>query len=431
MFKIGIVGPELSVNRILSHTDDFKDEMDFFPFPYSEVDEIEKIIRNHDFRVDAWYFSGAVPYEVAVGKVKTMKDSIYISASDSTFYKAFLELTYEKGTMIKRMSADIIGESTDFDEPLHQSKVVLDQCFTKVFQSDFKPEELFQFHFDLWNAGKTDGAITCLPTVCEQLREVGVPATWMTPTKMKIYETLKTLREKVKASYFKETQISVVIIDIGNLDKITEGLSTPYHLQYLELHIKEIIIKFCEKVKGSVIEKGHGRYMIFNTRGEIERELFSLLETIQHLSLESSNNVAAGIGYGKTVYSAEENARLAINHSKENGSRKIIICQDDNEVVEFEGQHKELKYSIRTDDQALINKLKNGNISIKVFNKLIALIQRMGWTSFTTKDIAMHMNMTERNARRIVLELYEAELVKCIGEQSKSRGRPTKIYQLC
>ncbi len=430
MFKIGVVGPEASVNRILNHTEDYEDQVKFLPYPYTEIDEIVEIVENHEFHIDAWLFSGVVPFEVAQAKGKITKDTIYISVTDSAFYKAFLELNYQKGTIIKRMSADIIGGKSDINEGLQQANVDLDECFLKVFQPDFKPEELFHYHIDLWQKGEIDGVLTCLPSVCDQLKDAGVPAAWMTPTHMQIRETLKIITEKVKASYFKETQISVVIIEIEDFDAVTAKNNTPYRLQYLELKLKEIIINFCEKVKGTVIEKGHGRYMIFNTRGEIERELMALRDTVYHLALESSNQVAAGIGFGKTVYSAEENAYKAIRQSKESKSKELIIIQDDGEAIELEEKKKELKYAVRTVDESLINKLKTVKVSVKTYNKLIAQIQRMGWTSFSAKDIALHMNMTERNARRIVMDLQEANLIKCIGEQSHSRGRPTKIYQL-
>ncbi|WP_209121122.1 hypothetical protein [Alkalihalobacillus sp. BA299] len=430
MFKIALVGPKPSVNRILKQTEDYKGDVEFLPLPYTEIYEIEEIVKKHEFHVDAWLFSGAVPYEVAMRNVKINKDNIFIPVSDSAFYKAFLELTYEKKTMINRVSIDIIGEHKDLNELLQQSNVVLDECFIKEFDADITPEELFHYHVDLWNKGKTEGALTCLPTVCEQLKKAGVPAAWMTPTPIQIRETLKILMEKLRASYFKETQICTVIIDIINFDTSNGNIKTPYRLQYLELQLKELIIKFCEKVKGTIVEEGNGRYLIFNTRGEVERELVSLQETITHLSLLSTCKVAAGIGFGKNVYSAEENARLANHQSKENGSNKMIIIQDNGEAIEYDENQNELKYSVRTIDESLIYKLKKGNLSVKTFSKIISQIQRMGWTSFTTKDIAIHMNMSERNARRIVTDLHEAELIKCIGEQSQYRGRPTKIYQL-
>ncbi|MED3564315.1 hypothetical protein P4447_18025, partial [Bacillus xiapuensis] len=75
--------------------------------------------------------------------------------------------------------------------------------------------------------------------------------------------------------------------------------------------------------------------------------------------------------------------------------------------------------------------LKKANISVKTYKKIVALIQKMGWRDFTTKDLAAHLEMTERNVRRIVTDMCEVELAQCVGQEAyATRGRPSKIYRL-
>ncbi|MEM5606692.1 hypothetical protein AAHB51_29660 [Bacillus cereus] len=55
----------------------------------------------------------------------------------------------------------------------------------------------------------------------------------------------------------------------------------------------------------------------------------------------------------------------------------------------------------------------------------------MKWNCFTTKELATHLEMTERNVRRIVTDMCEVELAQCIGQETyATRGRPSKIYRL-
>ncbi len=187
----------------------------------------------------------------------------------------------------------------------------------------------------------------------------------------------------------------------------------------------------CEKLNGSLLEKGNGRYVVFSSRGAIEREIDILRETIRQLSLVSESMVAVGVGFGETVFTAEVNARRAIGQSKEKAERGIVIVQEDGTVIEAAGLESELAYSYRMQDQEFLEKLKKGNISVRTYNKIEALIRRMGWSEFTTKDLALHLHLDERNARRIVAYLCEVDLAECIGEESVStRGRPSKIYRL-
>ena len=180
-----------------------------------------------------------------------------------------------------------------------------------------------------------------------------------------------------------------------------------------------------------MLEQGNGRYVIFSSRGTIEREIPILQETIAFLAKEADTTVAVGIGFGETAFAAEVNAHRALRQSKEKATRDIVMVQDDGTIVEWVGQEEELVYSYRADDSEILEKLKKGNISVKTYKKLDALLQKMGWVDFTTKDVAKNLQMSERNAQRIVADLCAVELAECSGEESQAtRGRPSKLYRL-
>ncbi|WP_223590055.1 hypothetical protein [Neobacillus bataviensis] len=431
MYKIGLVGLKTSVEIILNLAEEYKHEMEFFPFPYENIEEVESIVKKHDQNMHTWLFSGPLPYEIAKEILGTDKKMVNVPATESGFYRSFIELIYEHGKIIEKLSIDTMHLNNISEEALSQLNIKTPKFYTKVFDLDVDTNELQQFHLDLWNQGKTDGALSCFPSVCEALREKGIPAYRMSMSTMEIRQTLRILAEKVKASYFKDTQIGVEIIEVEFFSKVAEEMKTPYHLQYLELRLKEMLIQLTEKINGSFSEKGNGRYMIISSRGALEREINTLEATVQKLAFEADTTVAVGIGFGETAYSAEINAYRAIHHSKEMKKREIVIVQDDGKIVESPGNKEELQYSSRTQNEILIEKLKKGNISVKTYKKILAIIQKMGWNDFTTKDLATQLEMTERNVRRIVADMCEVELAQSIGQEAYStRGRPSKIYRL-
>jgi transcription initiation factor IIE alpha subunit len=436
MYKIGLVGLKTSVERIMDLAEEYKYKLEFITFPYVTTDEIEKIVEENDSHVHAWLFSGPIPYEIAKKTLGTDKIMVHAPATESGFYHSLIEMIYEQGKIIKQlsidaMSLDAISSINIVEEAVPQLNVTPLKIYTKVFKSDVDLNDLLHFHLNLWNKGKTEGAFSCFPSVCEALREKGVPAYRMSISKMEIQQTLRILYEKVKASYFKDTQIGVEIIEVEYFNRVAEEMKTPYHLQYLELRLKEMLIQLCQKINGSFSEKGNGIYMIFSSRGAIEQEIKTLEDTIQSLAFEADTTVAVGIGFGETAYSAEINAFRAIQHSKEMKKREIVIVQDDGKIVESPGKQKELHYTSRTHNEWLLQKLKKGNIGVKTYKKILALVRRMGWHEFTTKEIATHLEMTERNVRRIVASMCEVELAQCVGEKAHpTRGRPSKIYRL-
>ncbi|WP_423802633.1 hypothetical protein [Neobacillus sp. SAB-20_R2A] len=432
MYRIGVVGPSSSVQRILNVATEMEKEMEFIPFTYTEAKEVEKIITEHDKQVDFWLFSGYIPYRVATKTISLDEKSVYIYSTESSTYKSFMELVYSQGRLLDRVSIDIFAPTNVAEgESVKQLQKTITDLYLKTFDVDIDTEELFQFHYDLWEQKKTDGALTCYPTVHEALSKAGVPANVMSPTQIEIFQTMRIFFEKIKTSYYKDTQIGVVKIEVEDFDSIKEKMEKTYQVQYLELRMKETLIQLCEKIDGSLFEEGNGRYTIFSSRGAIEREIQALKEKTQFLSLEANTAVSVGIGFGKTVLTAEIHAHRALQQSKKKVEHGIVIIQDDGMVVESAGQEEELTYSYRTDDKDLLEKLKNGNISVKTFKKIDALIKKMSWSDFTTKELAANLQMGERNAQRIVAELCDIGLAECIGEESQhNRGRPIKIYRL-
>lgn len=431
MYKIGLVGLKTSIDQIVDLADEYKHELEFISLPYEEINEIEKIIVEHECHVDAWFFSGPIPYEIAQRKLGTDKIMVHVPATESGLYKAILEMIYEQGQIIEKLSIDTMTSNNISKEAMSKLTVDIPKIYTKMFDLNVDTNELLNFHLNLWGEGKTEGALTCFPSVCKALREQGIPAYKMSMSTMEIQQSLRALSEKVKTSYFKDTQIGVEIIEVEYFNKVAEEMKTPYNLQYLELRLKEMLIQLGEKINGSFSDKGNGRYMIFSSRGAIEREIGTLEDTVQRLAFEADTTVAVGIGFGETAYSAEINAFRAIQHSKAMKKREIVIIQEDGLIVESPGKKGELHYSSRTQNELLIEKLKQGNISVKTYKKIVALIQKMGWSDFTTKDLATHLEMTERNVRRIVTDMCKVDLAQCIGQETyAARGRPTKIFRL-
>jgi hypothetical protein len=430
MHRIGVVGPLPSVERIISMGREFQSDMQFLPYPYVMFQETREIVREHDHQVDVWLFSGKLAYLIATDELGTEENLVHIQHTEASLYKCLLMMANEQGRLLKRVSIDDLA-GTQLDDALQQLGMDRQEVYVKYYDVETKPDDLLTFHLQMWKEGKTDGAITCFEEVYRRLKEDGVPAYWFTPSRQEILQTFRIVAEKVRTFYFKDTQIGMEILEIEQFDRIAEKAKSPYHLQYLELRLKEVLIRLCEKLDGSLLEKGNGRYIIFSSRGAIVREIAMLRDTVQQLSLEAESMVAVGVGFGETVFSAEVNARRAIQQSKEKPERGIVIVQEDGTVVESVGREAELAYSYRTQDKQILEKLKKGNISVRTYNKIAALIRRMGWSSFTTKDLATHLHLDERNARRIVSYLCEVDLAECVGEESAStRGRPSKIYRL-
>ena len=313
MFRIGVVGPSLSVNRILEMAREMEQGMEFIPYIYKETSEVEEIVLSNDQQVDFWLFSGYIPYMIAKKILASDENLVYIFSTESSIYKGIMELSYSQGKLLNQVSIDMFQPTHNAEgEGVQQLKMTMKDLYLKTFDVTIDPNELFHFHYDLWKQKKTEGALTCYPTVHQALIEAGVPAYWMSPTRIEIFQTIRIFFEKIKTSYYKETQIGVVMIEVVDFDNVKEKMKKPYQIHYLELRLKELLIQLCENLGGSLFEQGNGRYTIFSSRGVIEGEIQNIQEKIESLSIEANTAAAVGIGFGQTLYFAEMNAHRAL-----------------------------------------------------------------------------------------------------------------------
>ncbi|MCK1988141.1 hypothetical protein MPH48_08465 [Lysinibacillus fusiformis] len=430
MYTVGVIGPNSSVERIIKLGKEYEMTMNFIAFPYHDFHETVHIVKENHHAVDAWFFSGQISYMVAKNTLHSGENLVYIQHTESGIYKCLLHMGFYQGEFLNKVSIDEITTS-HLEQAVKQLNFAPKEIYVKTFDVNTSTKELVDFHIDLWHREKTAGALTCFEAVYLELKEAGVPAYHISTTDMEILQALRILEEKRRTFYFKDTQIGVQIIEIEQFDKISEKAKSTYHLQYLELKLKETLLRFCEQLDGSLLEKGNGRYIIFSSRGAIERKIKDLQETIFQLSHESNTTVTAGIGYGVTVHSAEINAQLAIQLSKEKSEQPIVIVQENGTIIESVGEEDEVSFSYHSNDDNLLEKLKKAKISLKNYNKLCAIVKKMSWQEFTIKDLAAHLYWDESNARRILTSLSDVDLVEYTGKDAQiSRGRPSKIYRL-
>lgn len=432
MYRIGVVGPPPSVERILAVANEFEHEIEFVPITYGDAKEVSGIVqeRNHEF--DGWFFSGPIPFTIAKNVLSPEANMVYCPPTGSNLYRSFIQMSIDRDEAVKRVSIDMIESEGQFlQEQLSELQIPEEDTHVMTYDEHYDAQAVAQFHLKVWREGKTQGAFTTLMTVEELLREAGVPVYRIYMTKMEIRQAMKMVIERARSSYFKDTQIGVEIIELEQFDTIVEKSTARFHLQHLELKIRQLLLLLCEKLDGSLMANGNGRYQIFSSRGAIEREIDMLRATLQQLSLEADVPVAVGIGFGETAFSAESNARKAGQHAKNRDGYGIVIVQENGVIVEAAGEPEQIAYAYRSNDKELLDKLNKANVSIKTYNKLQALVQRMGWSTFTTSDIATYLSMTVRNAQRIIGSLCEYGLAEYKGEELQAvRGRPKKIYQL-
>jgi len=112
-------------------------------------------------------------------------------------------------------------------------------------------------------------------------------------------------------------------------------------------------------------------------------------------------------------------------------TKAAILVDSDGSIEGPLQQTKSISYGYWTEDKEISESLKKAGVSITTLNKIISVQKALGQNYISSTDMAEWMGMTQRNARRILSDLAEHNIIEQIGEETPTnRGRPRKIYRV-
>lgn len=227
--------------------------------------------------------------------------------------------------------------------------------------------------------------------------------------------------------------IAILLVQIGDFNKLAGQPGRIFYDVYrLYLKVQDRILSFAELVYGTYVSIGNGRFLIFSTRGPVEADLAAiqrLLLDIQHLA-----NVRAdiGLGYGSTAREAENHARIALNYAEKSVlTRNLFIVSKDGTVNGPVSEKDELSFRFREEDPVLIRTLHQAGVGVGNFHRILSLQQRSSTKTITALSVAEALQMTTRNARKILSSLEAVGLAEIVGQETPAiKGRPRNIFRI-
>lgn len=426
--RIGIIGPEDSVKRILSATEEFQD-VEFIPLVYKDVYQVDELFDNNIKPIDQWLFTGVLNFNYAINKnLVNEENATYPPLHGSSLFATLLEAQLAANKVFKRISIDTFS-TEEIHKTLSYYNLKSIQ-FTNLPFSDYTYiHKLTDFHENLYKQGKTDIALTSTNYAYVQLKEKNIPVYRMNPSYLSIKLSLRLLIERAQANRFKKSQIAIIGCYVNFHHDQRENIYYTYKMKQEELDIKKELLYLAERVNGSFISAGNGFYLIYTNRGEInhqiEQKIVQLSEKIfnlYHLKLNFS------IGYGENASQAEQHVHLGLKQRREDFS--IVIVDESQKITIKKGEElTAFQYSFSSVGKEWQEKIQNSEISVSTVSKIISYTKHYNRIEFSSQDIANWLQCSTRNARRILSELERGGLIKQCGEvQTGGRGRPLKLY---
>ncbi|WP_458120394.1 GTP cyclohydrolase IIa [Paenibacillus sp. Z6-24] len=431
-YRLGVIGPQPSVDHILEVTRNMAEDAQFIPFVYNHPQEIPGILEQNRPGLKGWFFSGPVPMSAARPYLREAELSVYCKPAGSGLYRGMVQMLMSQQIGSRPYSIDMVrSEDIDLHESLAELGIVTERLYMHIFDAMEDPETIIDFHLQLWKSGKSAAALTCMHFIYNGLQKHGMPVYRLTITRQDIRQAAELLIQQARSSYFKDTQIGMQMIEADLMTLSNRTGRGRYSIQYAELQMQQRMLELCERIDGVMMPHGIGSYQLISTRGAIERELPELRRAVGKLELELDIPVSVGIGYGDTAFTAGNHAILALQHVRSRQQPMLVIMQDNGDIREMVKDEAQWSYASRSVDPSLLALLNEAGISVKTYSRIEALTRHLNWDGFTTSQLSQQLSMTIRNAQRIMSSLCRIGLAEVEGEEQQSvRGRPRKIYRL-
>ncbi|MFC5588931.1 hypothetical protein ACFPRA_08530 [Sporosarcina soli] len=427
--RVGIVGPRDTVEIMNEIAQEFDEKMIPICFEYKNAVETTEIVEKNQHAIDIWVFSGLTPYSLAK-KSSSNQLFFYLKFNGSSLTRSLLDVVYKGKKELDRISFDML-EKRDVTETYRSLNVSDENCHLYEYHGFTPIEEIVNFHADLYEEGKVSVCVTCLSDVFEILNSKNIPVYRVTPTRANMRSTFSIALQQWEALNFKQSQLTVMLITIDNINKIEKPHSFSYDLHRLNLELQSAVLSFTESISGSFLSIGTGTFIIFSTRGSLQDAGHQSVRLLDQLSIITDLPANIGIGYGDSSLAAEENARLALLHAQNYNPNSAFLVENNGTVKGPLNKTKSISFEFRNEDEAIGNLLKESGVSITSFNKIMSVQRNLGKHNITAAEIAEWLKMTERNARRLLTNLTNVGIAKVVGQEAPTtRGRPRNIYQV-
>lgn len=429
--KVAVIGPEDIVARVVGLAEEFPG-VQFLPLSYASESETADLTRKGEEGADVIVFTGPVPYYLALAAGKPSRPCLFVRYTTAGLLTTLLQMVTQHGTDIRRLSVDTMSQAA-IAEVYAELGIPPDEIYTKEYEGPIEAAELVSFHTELWQRGKTNAALTCLRSAYRRLQEKGVPVFRISPPRSAFRDTLQLAVLEGQAVRSKETQIAVALLNIDQFRSRVRKSNSQYEVQRLKLALHKIALDWGEEIQASVVFLGGDEFLIFTTRGILERYTghYNRIPLLGQIRSELFLTASLGIGLGRTAVEAENHARNALTQAKANGGDCCYVAFDDGRIRGPLGHAEQMTYALRSEDERIVQLAHMTNLSVVTISRLLSALDKLGKPTVTANELAAALAITMRSARRLLGALEEKKLAHVVGEeQPVVRGRPRKVYQL-
>lgn len=446
--RIGFIGPVEAIDIVKSYNINLENEISILYLPYSKLSDINELCTDNLALVDAFLFSGELPYLFVSKKISEYKKPCYfLPLPREELYKLLLSLVVNnKDIDFSRIYIDFISigyNCMGLDDIIPKNKFpytfphdMMEQINQNVNDGmdDEELEQIFKFmkstHIDLFKKNKIDISITRIGNIVKNLRSKGLTTYYLFPGKSTTIHMINTIKNNIKLQSLENTLCTIGNISIYDTAKNISIVDNEANLKQVTLYKALIDYSLSNGIPYSIQNNG------FNIEIYISKGLLmeltgnythcSLLEYIKN-TLPYKVNIGWGIGFN--IKDARENAENANQNSARSGGNCSFIITESKSIIGPLSEMNCLQYDNSKDEYIEELSLQTG-LSSLTLKKLTSVMDKLNTDELSSKDVACYLGITERSANRILSKLLKGGFVSASYKTTeKLIGRPKRIYK--
>ncbi|WP_416145413.1 hypothetical protein [Planococcus koreensis] len=431
--RIGAIGPPDSL-QIIREVAQLDSRIELVEFEYFGSEQLPGIMSKHRYEVTQWIFSGQTPYHYCLEKgLITEQEASYPPLHGMALLGTCLQVMQEHGRFVSHMSLDTVDEGivkSLFSE-YHLDKINFELLSYQGYK-DY--DEIIDFHFQNFKAGKAEVALTCLLKVYLALRKLGIPCYRVVPSKLAIKTVLDLLVSRAQSHVYEKQKVVIIGFQLVEGGRVCKKTVYDFAEKQKELELELELLQIARKLNGSLINRGGGVHFIYATQGDYElliaERTFSKM--VNEITMRTTLDFHIGIGSGYTIHDAEQHVQRAFEYANEEAAGTIIYVDEEGINTGALGKDNtnalpNLKLPVYWEAVLKTHGYRE-NIPMKVYQ----YVKLKNIPYFSSEMMSSLLKNTDRNSRRILSELEQMGLIRSLKEDLNQgkRGRPKKVYEL-
>ncbi|RKF26417.1 hypothetical protein [Micromonospora globbae] len=401
--EIGVVGPHDLVDDVAATCEE-QPGVAARRLHYDHESQAPAIVEAHGGQVEAWLFTGVVPYTLAREANVLHRPAVFVDYTGATLLQAAVRLLRD-GRDVTRMSIDTVT-GVDVAATFGEAGLPVDGVRTLPYRSGLGSDDVVAFHRRQRKAG-ADVAVSCISSVYEVLRRE-MPAFRLAPSNHSVRTALRQLLLHVGSQAQEDAQIALGLATLSDGD---DGL------------LKEVA-----GLGGTLARFASDTYLIVTTRGPLHDATggFTALPMLRRLA-DRHETVQIGFGLGRSAAEAENLARRALSRARRVGPTTAVLSLRGETDIVLESTTP----PPRPAEANLAVIAQRVGLSVPTLLRLREVRTALGNEPLTSREVADQLRVQQRTARRMLHRLELAGLAERTGNlASGSSGRPLTLYRL-